>query len=199
MTSKVVAIVGSYRKGGITDSAVDAILEGAKAKGAEISKIYLLDKHIEFCTNCRSCMQAEGEERGKCVQQDDLESILSEIDAADAIVLGAPVNFFNVNALFRRFMERCVGYGYWPWKTKGGPVGRKLKPTKKAALVTSAAMPTPLILFATGAPRALRMTAKVMGAKPVGMLCIGLSAVEQKQQLPEKTMARAWRIGTRLV
>ncbi len=197
--SKIVAIVGSYRKGGITDSAVDAILEGAKTNGAETSKIYLLDKHIEFCTNCRSCMQAEGEERGKCVQQDDLESILSQIDAADAIILGAPVNMFNVTAIFRRFMERLVGYAYWPWQTKGGPVGRKLKPTKKAALVTSAAMPTPFIRFSTGAPRALKATAKVMGAKPVGMLCIGFSAVEQKQQLPVKTMARARQIGSRLV
>jgi multimeric flavodoxin WrbA len=197
--SKVVAIVGSYRKGGITDSAVDAILESAKEKVAEVTKIYLLDKHIEFCTNCRSCMQAEGEERGKCVQHDDLESILSEIDAADAIILGTPVNCFNLNALFRRFMERCVGYGYWPWRTKDGPVGRKKKPTKKAALVTSAAMPAPFIRLATGAPRALKVTAKLMGAKPVAMLCIGFSAVEQKQQLPVKTMARARRIGTRLV
>lgn len=199
MSSKVVAIIGSYRKGRTIDSAVDAILEGAKTKGAETSKIYLLDKHIEFCTNCRSCTQAEGTERGKCVQRDDMELILAEIDAADAIVLGASVNVFNVNALFRRFMERCVGYAYWPWKTQGGPVGRKKKATKKAALVTSAAMPSPVIRLATGAPRALKITAKMMGAKPVGMLCIGLSAVEQKQQLPAKTMARARKIGTGLV
>ena len=105
---KVVAIVGSYRKSGIVDSAVDAILAGASAKGAETRKIYLLDKRIEFCTNCRCCTQMEGEQRGRCVQRDDLESILAEIQSANAIVLGAPVNFYNLNALFRRFMERLV-------------------------------------------------------------------------------------------
>jgi NAD(P)H-dependent FMN reductase len=196
VASKVVAIVGSYRRHGIIDFAVDAILEGAKDKGADISKIYLLDKHIEFCTNCRSCTQVEGPERGKCVLQDDLESLLSELEAADAIVLGAPVNFFNVNALFRRFMERLVGYAYWPWE-KPAPVTRT-KVTRKAALVTSAAMPTILIPISTGAPRALKTTARVMGAKPVGSLWIGFSALHKKQRLSEKTMRKARRIGSRL-
>ncbi len=48
---KVVGIVGSYRKGKTIDSAVSAVLEGAQAKGAETKKIYLIDEHIEFCTN----------------------------------------------------------------------------------------------------------------------------------------------------
>ena len=34
MITKVVAIVGSYRKGGTIDQAVEAVLEGARAKGA---------------------------------------------------------------------------------------------------------------------------------------------------------------------
>jgi NAD(P)H-dependent FMN reductase len=198
MATKVVAVVGSYRKAGITDSAVDAILAGAASEGADVSKIYLLDKHIEFCTNCRCCTQSEGLQRGKCVQNDDLESILSEIDSADALVLGAPVNFYNVNALFRRFMERLVGYAYWPWDKPSGPAPRIRQATKRAALVTSAGMPGFLIPFATGAPRALKITAKVLGARPLGTLSIGLSAVQEKQQLPAKTLAKARRMGLRL-
>jgi putative NADPH-quinone reductase len=193
----VVAIVGSYRKGGTVDSAVDAILEGAKSRGAEVSKIYLLDKHIEFCTNCRSCTQMVGPERGKCVQQDDLESILSQIEAADAVVLGAPINFFNVNAMFRRFMERLVVYTYWPWDKPGAPSTRT-KVTKKAALVTSAAMPGFLIRLSTGAPRALKVTARVVGAKPIATLCIGYSAVHPRQQLPGATLRKATKIGASL-
>ena len=52
---RVTAIVGTYRKGGIIDTAVDEILDSASQSGAEVKKIYLLDKHIEFCTNCRTC------------------------------------------------------------------------------------------------------------------------------------------------
>ena len=81
MSSKVVAIVGSYRKGGTIDSAVESVLEGAREKGAQTHIIYLRDQHIEFCTNCRQCTQKPGTERGKCIQQDDLEQILQEIEA----------------------------------------------------------------------------------------------------------------------
>ena len=54
----VTAIVGSYRKGGIIDTAVDEILAAAEQEGAEVAKIYLIDRHVEFCRNCRACMQA---------------------------------------------------------------------------------------------------------------------------------------------
>jgi multimeric flavodoxin WrbA len=70
---KLVAIVGSYRKGGIIDTAIDEVLTAAKEEGAETVKIYLIDKHIEFCTNCRTCTQQEGLERGKCIIQDDMD------------------------------------------------------------------------------------------------------------------------------
>jgi multimeric flavodoxin WrbA len=76
MNSKVVAIVGSYRKGGTIDTAVEAILEGARERGAQTNIVYLRDQHIEFCTNCRQCTQTPGEERSKCAQQDGLEPIL---------------------------------------------------------------------------------------------------------------------------
>ncbi len=63
----VVGIVGSYRKNGVIDALVTEILEGAAQQGAQTKKIYLQDRHIEFCTNCRVCMQQPGLERGKCV------------------------------------------------------------------------------------------------------------------------------------
>ncbi len=199
MATRIVAVVGSYRKGGTIDSAVDAMLEAAEAMGAETSKIYLREKQIEFCTNCRSCTQEAGPERGKCVQQDDLESVLLQIEAADAVVLAAPVNFFNVNAMFRRFMERLVGYAYWPWDKSRGPLVRSKARNKVAALVTSAAMPGFLIPIATGAPRALKVTAKALALKPLATLWIGLSAVHQKQELSAQVRAKAKRIGSRLV
>ena len=98
MSNKVVAIVGSYRKGGTIDQAVEAILEGARANGAITHTVQLRNCHIEFCTNCRHCMQEPGETRGKCLQQDDLEPILAGIESADAVVLGAPGQRFQYNS-----------------------------------------------------------------------------------------------------
>jgi len=197
MSRKVVAIVGSYRGGGTIDQAVEAVLEGARAKGAITQTVQLRNCHIEFCTNCRHCMQEPGEARGKCLQDDDLESILTNIEAADAIVLGAPVNAFNTTALFRRFMERLVGYGYWPWG-QNAPKTRTNQRPRKAVLVASAAMPGFLIPLATGAPRALRTAASLLGAKPVGRLWIGLAAQEEHQRLRPHTHQRARQIGARL-
>jgi len=83
--------------------------------GAETEKVYLVDKHIEFCRNCRMCTQEKDVgRRGKCVHDDDMAEILGKVDAADGLVLAAPTNFSNVNALTRRFMERLIVYGYWP-------------------------------------------------------------------------------------
>jgi putative NADPH-quinone reductase len=197
MSRKVVAIVGSYRKGGTIDQAVEAILEGARAKGAITQTVQLRNCNIEFCTNCRHCMQEPGETRGKCLQQDDLEPILAGIESADAIVLGSPVNAFNTTALFRRFMERLVGYGYWPWG-QNAPKARSKHQPRRAVLVASAAMPGFLIPLATGAPRALRTAASLLGAKPVGKLWIGLSAHEEHQKLPLQTRLRARQLGSKL-
>lgn len=197
MSKQVVAIVGSYRKGETIDTAVEAILEGARAKGARTHKIYLMEQHIEFCKNCRRCATTPGPERGKCAQEDDLEELLLEIEAADGVVLGSPVNMGNVTAIFRRFMERLIGFGYWPWG-QAAPGLRDKRPTRKAALVASSAMPSPMMQIFTGATSALRMAAKMLGAKTVGTLWIGLAAGEMHHELSPRTLARARRIGWKL-
>lgn len=197
MSKKILAVVGSYRKGGMTDSVVDAVLDAARERGAEVSKMYLLDKHLEFCKNCRACMQTPGGQRGECPIQDDLQSILSEIDAADAIVLGAPVNVFNVTAIFRQFMERLVGCAYWPWG-KPSPEVRDKRKRKQAVLVTSAAMPGLLIPFGTGAPRALKAAADMLGARVIAKIWVGIAAKEQHQRLSVQTEQKARNIGASL-
>ena len=197
MITKVVAVVGSYRKGGTTAGAVEAILEGAREKGAETVTFYLTDKHIEFCTNCRECMQQSGGERGKCPQHDDLEPMLQEIESADALVLGSPVNCGNVTAIFRRFMERLVGLAYWPWG-QNAPAPRSKQTGRKAILVASSAMPGFLIPMVGGAAAALRKTAQLLGAKTIGRLWIGLAAGEPDHPISAKQAEQARRMGRRL-
>lgn len=197
MSRKIVAIAGSYRKGGTIDRAVEAVLEGAREKGAQTHIIHLAEHHLEFCTNCRQCTQTPGTERGKCAQQDDLEAILAEIEAADAVVLASPVNHYNVTAIFRRFLERSLGYVYWPWGQNAPRLRSKLRP-RQAVLVASAAMPGFLIPFATGAARALRLTASSLGAKPAGSLWIGLASREPHPPLSARTLDKARRLGRKL-
>jgi multimeric flavodoxin WrbA len=197
VSKKVVAVVGSYRRGGLTYVAAEAVLEGAREKGAETHLLYLPDKHIEFCTNCRHCVQVPGVVRGTCVQQDDLQSVLAEIDAADAVVLASPVNFGNTTALFRRFLERIGGSTYWPWGQAAPTVRSKVFP-RKAVLLSSSAMPGFLIPIMTGTRHALATAAKLLGAHVVGSLWIGLASGEPHPVLTPRARERARRLGWRL-
>jgi len=197
MGEKILGIVGSYRRNGTIDALVQAVLSAAEEQGAETEKIYLIDKHIEFCTNCRTCTQQPGTGRGECVHRDDMVGILDRYDASDGIVIGAPVNCFNLNAITRRFMERLVCLTYWPWG-KGGYVLRNKAQGKKAVLITSSAMPAIMGRFFTGAPRALRIIAETMGAKPVASLFAGLSAQKQKTVVPDNMLRKAREAGRRL-
>ena len=195
--SKVVAIVGSYRKGGTTDSAVEAILAGAREKGAETQTIHLIDRPIQFCTNCRKCGQVPGEVRQMCVQEDGMEAMAREIETADSIVLASPVNFYNATAVFRRFLERLIGNAYWPWG-QHVPKWRQKKLRRKAVLVATSGMPGVLIPIFTGTKRALSLAAQGLGARPVGCLWIGLAAGEAHQELSRRNRERARRLGWKL-
>jgi multimeric flavodoxin WrbA len=197
MGKKVVAIVGSYRKGGTIDTAVEAIMAGARDNGAQTHTVYLTEQHIEFCSNCRSCTQTPGPERGKCPQRDDMEPILAEIETADAIVLASPVNCGNVTAIFRRFLERLMGCAYWPWG-QSAPTPRSKLRTQKAILVASSAMPGIMLPIFTGASTALRTAAKVIGAKTVDTMWIGLAAGRKHHPISLRVLARARRIGMKL-
>lgn len=193
----VTAIVGSYRKGGMIDSAVDEILAAAKDEGAAVAKVYLIDRRIEFCTNCRSCTQEGGTERGKCPIADEMEAVLDLLDRSDAIVLASPVNLGTVTAVMKRFLERLACYAYWPWG-KPSPQFRREAREKRAVLVASSAAPAFLARLATQVVGLLKKSARFLGARTVGVLFIGLAAQRPHQKLGERARREARRLGKKL-
>ena len=197
MPKKILAISGSYRAGHTVEAVISEILAAAQAHGAEVESVFLRERHIEFCRNCRCCTQVGGDAPGPCPVHDDMAALIDRIEAADALVFGSPINFFSVTALFKRFQERLVVYAFWPWET-AGPKRRRPEKAKQAVLVASSAMPGALARFTTGAMRALKLTARTVGARPVGRLHVGLAALHQSQPLPPKIRARARRLGARL-
>lgn len=199
MRKKIIGIVGSYRKGRIIDSAVSEILKGAETNGAQTKKIYLVDKHIEFCNNCRKCTQEKvNGTRGNCIYHDDMEQILREIDDADGIVLGSPINFSTVTAVMKRFVERLAVYAYWPWGSKM-PKFRTNQLNKKAVIVTSSAAPAFIgRILMPNALGIMKAAAKCMGAKVVKSLYIGIACQEEDQRLTDKTVRAAHKAGEKL-
>jgi len=193
---KVIGIVGSYRKGGVVDKAISEILSAASQNGAEVEKIYLVDKHIRFCTNCRECTQTPGAERGKCILDDDMEVLLLNIETAYSLVIGAPVNFNNITAITRTFMERCVGYVYWPWGIKK-PQIRTPGIGRKVVLVSASSAPARMGRTFKETLNALKYLANMLGGHSIGQLLID-EVNEENMDIPEKMLRKAELLGRKL-
>ena len=195
---KVLAINGSYRDGGVTDQAVGNVIESLEALGAEVEHVKLREFPIEFCRNCRQCMQQPGDAPGNCVLNDGMAELIEKIEAADAYVLAAPTNFSSVTAIFKRFAERLAPYGYWPWG-KAAPVFRKSKiPKKPAIIISSCAAPGLMGRLTYNTNKSLRIAADTIGAKVVGSIVTGLISQKPSPELPARTRRRVKALAPKL-
>lgn len=195
---KVVAIVGSYRKGGVVDQLVDEVLSGAVTAGGEAEKIYLLDTHIEFCTNCRLCTQEPGGARGICPVADEMARVLDLVEGCQALVLASPTNFGGVTAIMKRFVERLVCYAYWPWGMPAPKTRNREKP-RRAVLVAASAAPAFMARLVTPVVKTLKQSAELLGAECVGTVFVGLAARQERQGAGKGALEKARLLGQKLV
>lgn len=196
--SKILAINGSYRDDGITDQAVAALTRAVREKGDEVEVIMLREYPIEFCLNCRECTQQAGEAPGRCVQHDGMQALVDKIERADAYIFAAPTNFGSVTAIFKRFMERLIVYGYWPWGMHAPKFRKAAVPKKKAILVSSCAAPGFIGRWVYGTHKQLNATAQTVGAKAVGTLFTGLVADEPDAKLSDRVQAKIQKLAAKI-
>ncbi|MBT8441608.1 MAG: flavodoxin family protein [Gammaproteobacteria bacterium] len=196
--TRILAINGSYRDDGITDQALAVAVEALQSSGVDVETVLLREQHIEFCLNCRACTQEPGEKPGHCVLDDGMHGLIGKIEQADAYILAAPTNFGSVTAVFKRFMERLIVYGHWPWGTPAPKMRKAKAPKKKALLISSCAAPGFLGRLLYNTPKQLKIAAQTIGAEPVGMITTGLISQEADAKLPDKTRQRVKTLATRL-
>lgn len=197
--TKILAINGSYRNDGVTDQVIEIMAGVMQTAGAEVEIILLREYPIEFCLNCRVCTQKPGEAPGECVQHDGMQKLIDKIEKADGYIFASPTNFGSVTAVFKRFMERLVVYGYWPWGMIA-PKDRKANgPKKKAVLVSSCAAPGIMGQLFFSTIKELKMTAKTIGADTVGVLFTGMIAQEENPKLPDAIKRKAQNLAKKLV
>lgn len=102
---KVLALMGSPRKGKNTDTLLSYLLDGINKEEYEIKKIDLVDKKIHYCTGCDYCGHVEA-----CVEKDDMYQIYEGFDTSDIIILAAPIYFNSINGLTKNMVDRCQRY-----------------------------------------------------------------------------------------
>jgi len=106
---KVLAINGSPRKNGNTETVLDAFLKGAEDAGAETNKVRLVDIDFKCCRGCNACHK-----KGTCVIKDNLTPLFEEVSKADVLVLASPIYSMTVTAEMKAFIDR----GQFLWAQK---------------------------------------------------------------------------------
>ena len=102
---KALAINGSPRPGGNTETLLKKVLEPLEAAGWSTEYLRIGGKPVRGCMACMKC----GEKRnGRCVIEGDaVNDCLEKMFAADAIILGSPTYFSDVTAEMKALIDRA--------------------------------------------------------------------------------------------
>jgi len=105
---KLMAIIGSPRRGGNTEALADAVIQGYLSKTqAEVEKIFVTEKNIQYCTGCLSCTFPPPGTK-KCVIEDDMAGILERMAGFDAFIFATPNHMRTVSAPLLTFLARML-------------------------------------------------------------------------------------------
>lgn len=100
---KVLAIVGSPRKGQ-THNVIERIqAEMSKLGPVDFEILMLKDLDLQFCRGCELCI-TKGEQF--CPLNDDRTMVLEKIQAADGLILASPVYAIQVTAQMKLLLDR---------------------------------------------------------------------------------------------
>ena len=104
---KVMAFVGSARKGGNTSKIVDAICAGIKENGHAVEIYNLSELDIKECRACGSCQTNKVE---YCSINDKMTALLPKMADADCIIVGTPVYMLQVSGYTKMFLDRMFAF-----------------------------------------------------------------------------------------
>jgi multimeric flavodoxin WrbA len=101
---KILGINSSPRgKNSRTLKLVEAVLDGARQKGAETELVDICKLDIRYCLGCQVCYAT-----GKCIQEDDLSDLWDKILSSDGVVIGSPVYINGVTAQLKTMIDRLA-------------------------------------------------------------------------------------------
>jgi len=130
---KVLILFGSPRKNGNTHLLVEETIRGLNDSNIESKVYYLNDMEISGCQACYFCKRND---TTKCIVDDDMQKIYKEMEAADGIIVAAPIYFHDVSAQTRLWLDRL--FSYYDIKSKSGFPGGK-----RVAFILTQNIPNP--------------------------------------------------------
>jgi multimeric flavodoxin WrbA len=105
---KIMAVIGSPRRGGNTGCLVERVAQGAASKTAvELDTLIVTDYNIGYCTGCLTCTFPPPGTR-TCPLPDDMPGILERMAACEAFIFGTPNHMRTVSAPLLTFFSRLL-------------------------------------------------------------------------------------------
>ena len=101
---KIIAISGSPRKGGNTETLLKTALDVLDEKGIETEFISLAGKSILPCTACAACSK-----ENRCILKDDFDPVYRKMLDSDGFIVGSPVYFGSATPEMMALLDRA-GY-----------------------------------------------------------------------------------------
>jgi multimeric flavodoxin WrbA len=122
---KVLGIIGSPRRNGNVEALVNATLEAAGQAGMATEVFHLNDMNLQGCVACYRCKTD-----GVCKFDDDIWKVLTAMQEADAVVIGAPIYYFQLCSQMRTLIDRSFAFLRTDHSTRW-------KPGKRIVFITS--------------------------------------------------------------
>ena len=114
---KFLLLMGSPRLHGNTAELCKPFREELEQAGAQVRYVTLADKTIHPCKGCYACQNVEG--AYGCVQQDDMQGIVSDILWAGCLVLATPIYSWYCTACMKAVLDRHYGLNKFYGSAKG--------------------------------------------------------------------------------
>jgi len=185
-SKKVLILLGSPRKKGNSTTLAEKIIEGTKAAGAAVDKIYLHGRNIAPCRACYACRKPDS--RG-CAIDDDMQPIYKKLIEADAWVIASPVYWFTMSAQTKLFLDRCFALLAGKSNAFAG---------KRIAIAMSFADADPFVSGCVNALRTFQDAFAYVGADIVGMV-YGSADKPGEIKSNQDLMAEAEALGRKLI
>ena len=189
---RVLILNGSPRKSGKVSQILHTMEKRLQDDGNETEFVDVNMLNFKCCIGCMKCRES-----GKCIlPQDDAHHIGEALQNCDAVIVGSPVYWGNINGKLKCLFDRQVAIMMGENKM-GIPI--PLLKGKKAIVVNTCTTPFPFNILAGQSTKAYTAVKEILsysGVKIKGKLLIG--GTKNMGELPEKYLKRAEKLAKKL-
>lgn len=188
----VLILNGSAKKNGTVSKILEEIRSNL-SESANVELVNVYDLKFKPCLGCMKCRTTN-----TCIlPQDDAHLFAEKINKCDAIIVGTPTYWANMNGLLKMLFDRVV-----PVFMGESPLGipQAKQKGKQAVIVTACTSPFPFNIIAgqsSGAIRAVKEVLHSGGFKIMGTIC--QAGTKNRKDVSESTLRKARQIAKILI